>query len=115
MADPLSLAPVVALRQALTAAGIRNAENPGQLTPPGVLVQLTGFTRDTLAGFTVNTRLLCVVPNSTHEQASAELVGIVNQLLEVMEPDGPITAASVVMPNDPAPLPALSVPLNLYS
>lgn len=115
MPDPLTLAPVKALREMLTDLGLRNAENPGQLTPPGVLVQVTGFERDTLAGFRITTRLLCVVPSSSHEQASEELVGIVNQLLTVLEPDGPIAAASVVLPNDPAPLPALSVPLNLYS
>lgn len=112
---PLDLAPVAELRQLLTDAGIRNAETPGLLTPPGVLVQLTGFTQVTLGGLEVAVRLFCVVPEQDHERASAELVTLANRVLTVVDPDGPVTAASVLLPGDATPLPALSIPLNLYT
>lgn len=113
--DPLTLAPVAELRELLDAEGIRNAEDPGKLTPPGVLVRLEGFAQSTLSGLELATRLFCIVPDQDHERASAELVALVNRVLTVVDPDGPITAASVVLPGDPARLPALSIPLNLYT
>lgn len=112
---PLDLSPVAELRELLTAEGIRNAEDPGQLTPPGVLIQLREFTQTTLDGLQLEMRLFCVVPDQDYERASAELVALVNQVLTVLDPDGPVTAAAVVLPGDPARLPALSFPLNLYT
>lgn len=113
--DPLDLAVVDALRALLTAEGIRNAEDPSELTPPGVLVRLESFTQATLSGLQLTVRLFCIVPDQDHERASAELVALVNRVLTVLDPDGPVTAASVVLPGDPARLPALSIPLNLYT
>lgn len=113
--DPLSLAPVAELRALLTAEDIRHAEDPAQLTPPGVLIRLEAFTQTTLSGLQLSTRLFCIVPDQDHERASAELVALVNKVLTVLDPDGPVTAASVVLPGDPARLPALSIPLNLYT
>jgi hypothetical protein len=113
--DPLDLAPVAELRALLDGLGIRNAEDPGQLTPPGVLVQLRGFSQTTLSGLQLDMRLFCVVPDQDHERASAELVALVNTVLTVLDPDGPITAAAVTLPGDPARLPSLSIPLNLYT
>lgn len=101
------------LRTVLTDAGIRNAEDPGQLTPPGVLVQVTGLDLDTLTGLEVSTRLLLVSPASDHERSLAELLELLDAVAALADPDGPITTASVVLPGDPAPLPALVFPLNL--
>jgi hypothetical protein len=109
----LTMAPVRELRDALDAADIRNEEDPAALVPPGVLVQVTGFSQVTLDGLQVTTRLLCVVLERDHERASDELVTLVNRVLTVVDPDGPITAAGVVLGQDPAPLPALSIPCNL--
>jgi hypothetical protein len=113
--DPLDLTPVAELRELLTTAGIRNAEDPAQLTPPGVLVKVETFTQDTLAGLQLTTRLFCIVPDQDHERASAELVALVNTVLTVVDPDGPVAAASVVLPGDAARLPAMTIPLNLYT
>jgi hypothetical protein len=33
----------------------------------------------------------------------------------VLTPDGPVVSQGVVMPGDPTPLPALSVPVFLYT
>ena len=113
--DPLDLSPIAELRELLDTLDIRHAEDPGKLTPPGVLIQLQSFTQTTLSGLQLETRLFCIVPDQDHERASAELVALVNTVLTVLDPDGPITAAAVVLPGDPARLPALSIPLNIYT
>jgi hypothetical protein len=78
-------------------------------------VSLSGFAVYTLDGIHAPTALVrAVVPDSPAGKASAELVELVNKLLEVVEPDGPITALGLVLPNDPAPLPCLSFPVNLH-
>jgi hypothetical protein len=110
------VAPLAELRDLLTTAGIRHAEDPGRLTPPGVLIRLEAFTQSTLAGLEIATTLFVVVPDATHEQATAELVALTNRLLEVVDPDGPISPATVQLPGEAggARLPALMFPLHLY-
>ena len=117
MADTstLTVAPLTELVELLRAAGVRCEADPAQLVPPGVLVSLSGFAVLTLDGIHAPTALVrAVVPDSPTDKATAELVELVNQLLEVVEPDGPITALGLVLPNDPAPLPCLSFPVNLH-
>ncbi len=111
--ESYTLAPVAELRALLDAAGIRNAEDPARLTPPGVLVQVTGFDRDTLAATVVACRLLLVVPAGDYQRSLSALVVLLNRVCEVVDPDGPTTAASLTLPGDATPLPALAVPLNL--
>lgn len=110
-ADALPL--VAALRVALEGAGIRNAEDPGQLTPPGVLVRIDSLTSTTLDGLEVTASLYLVVPASDHTRSLTELLELLDAVCELLDPDGPITSASVVLPGDPAPLPALTFPLLL--
>ncbi len=114
MAEELDLTPVAELRQLLTDQGIRNAQDPGDLTPPGVLVKVTAWDRYTLGGpMRPTVQLYAVVPSGNHERVTAALVANVNQLLELVDPDGPVLAVSVNLPDAPAPLPALTFPVNL--
>ena len=117
MADhsTLTLAPLTELVDLLRDQGVRCEVDPTQLVPPGVLVSLSGFAVLTLDGIHAPTALVrAVVPDAPQDKAAAELVELVNQCLEVVEPDGPITALGLVLPNDPAPLPCLSFPVNLH-
>lgn len=110
----LTMAPLAELVKLLRTAGVRCEADPAQLVPPGVLVSLTGFAAFTLDGIYAPTALVrAVVPDSAPDKAATELVGLVNTVLTVVAPDGPITALGLVLPNDPAPLPCLSFPLNL--
>jgi hypothetical protein len=113
-AASLTLAPLAELAELLEAAGLRVTTDPAELVPPGVLIGLSGFTVLTLDGIYAPTALVrVVVPDSPQDKAAAELVELTNRLLELLEPDGPITALGLILPNDPAPLPCLSFPVNL--
>jgi hypothetical protein len=114
VAEFIDLAPMRAFIDQAKAAGLRITEDPAQLVPPGFLVQLQSATAITLDGWELGTRVLAVVPNSgDHGRSADELVALVNELLELVDPDGPVTAVSVQLPGDATPLPALSVPLNI--
>lgn len=112
----LTVAPLTELVELLRdQTDLRVEVDPSKLVPPGVLVSLSGFAVFTLDGIHAPTVLVrAVVPDSPQEKAAAELVGIVNQLLTVLDPDGTVTALGLVLPNDPAPLPCLSFPVNLH-
>lgn len=112
----LTMTPVAALLELLNAElpDVRVAMDPSELVPPGVLVSLSGFSLFTLEGIYAPTALVrVVVPDAPQDKAAEELVAITNRLLEHLDPDGPITALGLVLPNDPAPLPCLSFPINL--
>lgn len=113
-AKALTMAPLTELVELLQAAEIRTSADPAKVMPPGVLVQLSGFAVYTLDGIYAPTALVrVVVPDSPAAKAGNELVALTNRVLELLEPDGPITALGLVLPNDPAPLPCLSFPINL--
>lgn len=113
--DTLDLSPIAELRALLTAADIRNAEDPADLTPPGVLVRLTGFRRHTLgAPMAPEVTVFAIVPEANHTRATANLVALVDQLLVLVDPDGDITATSVELSQGAAPAPAFAFPLHLY-
>lgn len=114
-AQALTLAPLAELVTVLGDAELRVAVDPAELVPPGVLVSLSGFSLFTLDGTYAPTALVrVVVPAADQARAAAELVALTNRVLEVVEPDGPITALGLVLPSDPAPLPCLSFPVNLH-
>lgn len=112
----LTLAPLTELVELLRdVTGLRVEADPAKLVPPGVLVSLSGFAVYTLDGVHAPTALVrVVVPDAEPDRAGAELVELANKCLAVVEPDGPITALGLVLPNDPAPQPALSFPVNLH-
>ena len=115
-AQALTLAPLTELVELLAATGLRVETDPAALVPPGVLVSLSGFAVFTLDGIHAPTALVrVVVPEAEHTRAAAELVDLANTCLEVVEPDGPITAVGgVITAPPPAPLPCLSFPVNLH-
>jgi len=104
---------VADLRDTLDAAGIRTEQDAGALTPPGVLIQVTALDTLTLTSLEVSMRLLLVVPSSDHTRALVELVALLEEVAALLDPAGPITSGSVVLPGDAAPVPALVFPLTL--
>jgi hypothetical protein len=105
--------PVHELVELLEAAELRATMDPAELVPPGVVAQVLSFQTVTMTSWLITTQLLLVVPNSDHDRATTELVELANAVLEVVDPDGPITSRPVLLPNDPVPLPGLVIPVNL--
>lgn len=98
----------------LEAAGATVSTSPGQITAPGVLVQLADMSKDTLAGWSVNLNLCLVVPDSDDGPGpAAALSSLLNLILAWAQPDGPVVARSIQLPTGPAPLPGLVFPLTV--
>ncbi len=114
MSGPLNLEWLGELVTALEGVdGIRSVSlDAVDLEPlPGVLIRPTSFALDLLGGFTPTADLFVVVPDQTHDRALAELVPLVNAVLEVIDPAGPIAAATVQFPEG-VRLPALLIPYD---
>jgi hypothetical protein len=115
MVAPIGLEWLDELTAALKATpGIRSvALDPAELEPlPGVLVRVTGFDPDVLAGFTATADLFVVTTDQHHERALRELVPLANAVLERIDPAGPIAAATVQLPDGGGRLPALLIPYD---
>jgi hypothetical protein len=96
------------------AEGLNSVSLKGsEVHAPGVWVQVLGFTFDQLKGYTINARLLLVVPDRDADKAQTDLMALLNMVLARVTPSGPIVARTVVLPNSPAPLPGLAFPLNV--
>lgn len=98
-----------------TLDGIDSADlDAGQVTPPGVLVQLAQITPGTLDHRTLDLQLVLVAPDT---DGGAGAAAQLNSLLAAVESyataDGPIVARSVQLPTTPAPLPGLLFPLTV--
>lgn len=97
--------------------GIRSVSDAAaEVNPPGVWVQVLGYTLDKLAAghYTLNARLVLVVADQDTRRARTALTELLNLVLTVVKPAGQVTPASVTMPNSPAPLPGLLVPVNIH-
>lgn len=111
-------------RDALVAAEVIDADqvarivatiDPAKLALPGILVQLAGIDLDTLAGHTVQARVLVVAPQRDDPRSLDTL----NHGLRIvtaadLEITAPITTAGVRVPKQPKPMPGLSVPVQIH-
>lgn len=115
MADQLS-GPITDLVDLLTGAGLTASTDPGKLNLPGAWVTLDQVRVLTLAG---QLRLECSVflisPDTDDTRAIGQLAAMLDQLLTIGRPDGPVVTQGVVMPADTTPLPALRVPFHLHT
>lgn len=59
--------------------------------------------------------LFLISSDQDPRRALAALAPRLRALLSVVVPDGPVVPQGVVMPDSPTPLPALKVPVNLYT
>ena len=113
---PLDFAPVDDLVKALREVdGIRSVDvDPGEVNVPGIWVQVVGFDPDLLAANTLKLRLLLIVADGTRPRdVMDELRDLYNATLAVLQPDGPVTARTVALP-DGGLYPALAFSLDLY-
>ena len=105
--------PINDLVDTLEDAGIRSVSvDPAEINTPGVWVQFTGFEADLLGGYTISTALVCIVGDISPLRSLATLSELVDKVLTVVDPSGPITAVAVNMPGA-KPLPGLRIPFDL--
>lgn len=114
--DDLTFQPVVDLVAAITAAGLQAAQDPSDLNMPGAWVTVDQIVPNTLApGWKLQCLVFVIVADQDHRRAMKRLEQAFNKLQTVLSPDGPVRPQGVIMPGDPTPLPALRVPVDLYT
>lgn len=96
--------------------GIRDVDvEAAKVKTPGVIVKVLGFTLDRAKGYTLNTQLLLIVGDKDPVRAAKALVDLLNLVLTVVTPSGPVTARTVITPNASTGLPGLVVPLDVLT
>lgn len=101
---------------ALIATGMRAEVDPSDLNLPGAWVAVESIRSATVAGdLRLGVSVYLIAPDRDHRRAMASLADLYNQAIPAaITPDGPVVPTAVVMPDDPTPLPALRVPIDLH-
>lgn len=94
--------------------GIRSVSDQAEdVNLPGVWVCALGFTFNRAAGYTLNAELRLLVDDQNPRRARHKLQELLNLVLTVVSPAGPVTARTFLVPqHNPALLPGLAVPVN---
>lgn len=104
------------LLELLRAAGLKASMDPADLNLPGVWLAVDTVDVANLKG---DLRLGCLLFLIAGDQDPRRAIGVCSamfqKVLTVLSPDGAVQTQGVVMPADPTPLPALRVPVNLYT
>jgi hypothetical protein len=116
MGDELTFSPVAELVELITTAGLQAAQDPAELNMPGAWVTVDQIVPSSLGGgWEIKALVFLIVQDNDYARASDQLAEAFNMLHTVVEPDGPVLPQGVLMPGDPTPLPALRVPVSLYT
>lgn len=97
--------------------GIRSVSDQVEdLVPPAVWVQTIGYTfnKARKGCYTLNARLVLVVDDQNPRRARTALQELLNKVLTVASPSGPVTARTVIVPESSAALPGLAFPLDAH-
>lgn len=112
----LTEAPFTQLLELLEAADVQADMDPAKLNLPGAWLALDEVRTANLAGkLQLRCRLFLISPDTDPRRAVGHLGELLTKVTTVLKPDGPVVTQGVVMPGDPTPLPALSVPVYLYT
>lgn len=116
MADDLMVPELDELLQLLRDAGLKASMDPSELNLPGAWLAVDQVAVANVRG---DLRLSCLVflvaADQDPRRAMGVLSGMYKKLATVLSPDGPVQTQGVVMPDNPTPMPALRVPVNLYT
>lgn len=121
-ADVLDLIATLSAVEGLDATtGTGPDERPAQvveigqpLETPGVIVQVYGYTFDTLDSYRLRGRFLLVVGDAPAPDARTRLADLLNLVSSVTSPAGEVTHETIVIPDRPgSPLPCLSYPFTV--
>jgi hypothetical protein len=101
---------------ALREAGIPADLDPQNVTPPGVWVQLESVAHSLLSGgLVIRARLYLVVGDAPAGTVLDHLDLLLGSVLEVVTPNADVdtVTAGVLLPDTPAPFPALQLTVDL--
>lgn len=116
MGDELTFAPVAELVDLLSATGLQASQDPAELNMPGAWVTVDQIIPSALAGgWEIKALVFLIAADQDYARATAALAEAFNLLHTVVTPDGPVQPQGVIMPGDPTPLPALRVPVSLFT
>lgn len=108
--------PLEALLTQLEAAGLFASMDPAAVNTPGGWLAIDELRVHNVAG---NLQLRCslylITDDTDPLRAVAKLAELHTTALTVLTPDGPVLTQGVVLPDTPTPLPALRVPVYLYT
>lgn len=109
-------APLTELLELLGSVDVEASMDPGELNLPGAWLAVDEVRRANMAGqLELRCRLFLISPDTDPLRAVELLGDLYNKVTSVLSPDGPVVTQGVVMPDNPTPLPALSVPVYLYT
>lgn len=115
--DSLHFTPLVDLVSLLRAAEMRADLDPAMVNLPGAWVTCEGFQATSLGGgMTLFGVVYFLSPDLDAQRALQNLADLYNQVVpSVFTPDGPVTIQAVQLPDTTTELPALRVPVNLFT
>lgn len=108
-------AALIDVADTLADAGIRAELDPARLTLPGVWVRPTGIALDLLGAASVQAEAVCIAPDRDHRRALVELEKLAGLVLDVLDPTDLIQVASVQLPHQSQPMPALVIPATVHA
>ena len=109
-------APLTELLELLGSVDVQASMDPAELNLPAAWLALDEVrTANVRGSLELRCRLFLISPDTDPLRAVGLLGDLRDKVTTVLSPDGPVVAQGVVMPGDPTPLPALSVPVYLYT
>lgn len=117
--DDLTLAPLETLVALLAEAAdpVAVAIDPDEVNVPGGWLALDEVALVNVAGsLELRCSLFLVGPDTGAHRGLGHAVDLFTRATAAgVRPDGPVTVQGLVLPGDPTPLPALRVPIYLYT
>lgn len=109
-------APFDELIAALGSVDVQASMDPADLNLPAAWLALDTVQSANVRGqLELRCRLFLIAPDTDPARAVTLLGDLYDKTTQVLSPDGQVVAQGVVMPGDPTPLPALAVPVYLYT
>lgn len=96
---------------------VRVAIEPQDVNLPGGWLALEDFSMANVAGqLVLRCSLYLIGPDTGNRRGLAHAAELYNRVTGAgVRPDGRVTVQGVVLPGDPTPMPALRVPIHLYT
>lgn len=113
--QPFTFGAVDTLVDLLRSAGVSASTDAGDLNLPGALIDVRSISFDLLAGYTLNTTVLLVVPDNGPARALVALSDLYNLVSTVIAPDGDVVVRTTTLAESPGPLPCLEIPCSIPS